>query len=90
MLNPVGLELTDMQLPLPSHTCPVSAQGDVLGEAERIKIAQRRAVANQAAHLHLRSHTAGRRAQHRAVRRKGRHPAHERGTCEKAEPAAAL
>ena len=61
----------------------------VLGEAEWIKVRQRRAVANQAAHLHLHSHTAGRWAQHHAVRRKGRYPARKRGTRKEAEPAAA-
>ena len=52
----------------------------VLGEAERIKVRQRRAVANQAAHLHLHSHTAGRWAHQHRGRRKGSYPARKRGT----------
>eukprot|EP00964_Phaeocystis_antarctica_P041428 scaffold23682_cov61-Phaeocystis_antarctica.AAC.3 len=61
----------------------------VLGEAERIKVRQRRAVANQAAHLHLHSHTAGRWAHQHRGRRKGSYPARKRGTRKKSKPAAA-
>ena len=35
MLEPVGLELTEQQLALPSHMCPVRAQGDVLCAEQR-------------------------------------------------------